>query len=350
MACKYWYDNQWRTEEEFKSILNNGLIDQLIKDDKINIPGLEMNEAKLKQFEKMGAKKAPITLRIRHKSQTRINNERNEDGSFANNNPVTVLKKASEESGKNIPFLMVIKVGGVLQTGEGTNSAKIQEDLKNSSKELYVEINRLKEGIPYLLVPSAYGLYPMQMKSHKIKDTKNFTALKNAINTLRTATTNENINAARKTIEKMLYRTTVEFTNGKFEVVRFNTKANKNVPYSFNTNEELADFLGEQLFRIDYTKINKGNYNETVANNGAVSTDLYSEDGNFFNSSSFVLEAYQMSENDKDSLDKIFTFDKPLPAATQTGASAVQNTIPLQNSLVHNRFTLVISKMYLDDV
>ena len=332
MACKYWYDNQWRTEEEFKSILNNGLIDQLIKDDKINIPGLEMNEAKLKQFEKMGAKKAPITLRIRHKSQTRINNERNENGSFANNNPIEVLKKASEESGKNIPFLMVIKVGGVLQTGEGTNSAKIQEDLKNSSKELYVEINRLKEGIPYLLVPSAYGLYPMQMKSHKIKDTKNFTALKNAINTLRTATTNENINAARKTIEKMLYRTTVEFTNGKFEVVRFNTKANKNVPYSFNTNEELADFLGEQLFRIDYTKINKGNYNETVANNGAVSTDLYSEDGNFFNSSSFVLEAYQMSENDKDSLDKIFTFDKPLPAATQTGASAVQNTIPLQNS------------------
>ena len=328
MACKYWYDNQWRTEEEFKSILNNGLIDQLIKDDKINIPGLEMNEAKLKQFEKMGAKKAPITLRIRHKSQTRINNERNEDGSFANNNPIEVLKKASEESGKNIPFLMVIKVGGVLQTGEGTNNAKIQEDLKNSS----VEINRLKEGIPYLLVPSAYGLYPMQMKSHKIKDTKNFTALKNAINTLRTATTNENINAARKTIEKMLYRTTVEFTNGKFEVVRFNTKANKNVPYSFNTNEELADFLGEQLFRIDYTKINKGNYNETVANNGAVSTDLYSEDGNFFNSSSFVLEAYQMSENDKDSLDKIFTFDEPLSAATQTGASAVQNTIPLQNS------------------
>lgn len=326
--CQYWYDGDWRTEEEFKEILNSGWIDKLIQDGKINIPGLEANEAQLKKFEKIGAKKAPITLRIRHKSQTRINNERNEDGSFANNNPVEVLKKASEEGGKNIPFLMVIKVGGVLQTGEGVNNAKILEDLSNSG----IKIGNLKEGIPYLLVPSAYGLYPMQMKSHKIKDTKNFTALKNAINNLKNATTNEAINAARKTIEKMLYRTTVEFKNDKFEVVRFNTKANKNVPYSFATNQELVDFLGEQLFRIDYTKINKGNYNETVANNGAVSTDLYSEGGNFFNSSSFVLEAYQMSENDKEALDKIFTFDKPFSAATQTAASAVQNTIPLQGS------------------
>ena len=36
-ACKYFYNGKLYTEAEFKSILDSGLIDQLIKDGKINL-------------------------------------------------------------------------------------------------------------------------------------------------------------------------------------------------------------------------------------------------------------------------------------------------------------------------
>ncbi len=28
MACKYWYDGKWRSEKEFKQILENGLAER----------------------------------------------------------------------------------------------------------------------------------------------------------------------------------------------------------------------------------------------------------------------------------------------------------------------------------
>ena len=40
MACKYWYNGTLHTEEQFKSILNNGLIDQLIRDGKVELENI----------------------------------------------------------------------------------------------------------------------------------------------------------------------------------------------------------------------------------------------------------------------------------------------------------------------
>jgi hypothetical protein len=195
MACKYWYGGEWRTEEEFKNILNNGLIDQLIQDKKINIPGLEVNQVQLDKFKKMGAKKAPITLRIRHKAQTRINNARTPDGEFENRNPLDVVKEALNQGASPFNFLIVIRVGNELRTGPGKANAKIKEELESSPTNLK---EHLKEGIPYMLVPSAYGLYPIQLKSHKIGDTKTAARLPVLLNNLSKATTNQDINSARQ--------------------------------------------------------------------------------------------------------------------------------------------------------
>jgi antitoxin component YwqK of YwqJK toxin-antitoxin module len=93
MACKYWYAGKLHTEEEFKNILNNGLIDQLVKTGKVDLKDFQVNDEQLKEFQNL--RKNPITLRIRRKIQTRINNERVPlTGEFANNNPVEVIKKA----------------------------------------------------------------------------------------------------------------------------------------------------------------------------------------------------------------------------------------------------------------
>lgn len=322
--CQYWYDGQWRSEEEFKKILNSGWIDKLIQEGKVNIPGLEADAARLKQFEKIGAKKAPITLRIRHKAQTRINNARTPDGQFENRNPLDVRKEAIDQGAKPFEFLLAIRVGNEIQTGPGKNNAKLKEELDRSPVDIK---SHLKEGVPYMLVPSAYGLYPIQLKSHAIKDTKVSTRLPVLLSMLNKAKTNQEINSARKAIEKLLYRTTIEIVGDKIVITKFDTKTQKNLVYSYSTQQEAIDFLNDQLLRVDYTKINTGTYNTDMANNGAITTDLYADNGSFFNSSSFVLEAYQMSENDKELLDKVFDFG-PLSAAEVAARNSVQNTTP----------------------
>ena len=68
MACKYWYDGSFRTEAEFKSILENGLIDQLVNDQVISLKEFELDSSKIKNQPKKSITKKPIELRIRRKN------------------------------------------------------------------------------------------------------------------------------------------------------------------------------------------------------------------------------------------------------------------------------------------
>jgi predicted NAD-dependent protein-ADP-ribosyltransferase YbiA (DUF1768 family) len=331
MACQYWYNDAWRSEEEFKQILNNGLLDTLIKDKKVKIPGLKANAKKVKEFAKAGIKKQPIQLRILSKIQSRINNDR-EAGTlaFVNANPVEILKKANAErkarnpKAKDIPFTIVIKVAGIIKVGRPTKTnEKIRKELLASS--VNIEKN-LKEGIPYMLVPSAYGLYPIQMKSHAIKDTIAFPLLQNAVKALAKSELGD-FQSNRRNIEKLLYQTTVDMKDGKFVVTRIDPKTKKAIPSTFSTAEETSAYLGNLLYRCDYEKINSmylgEDYNSKLAKVGAISTDLFSEDGNFFNSSSFVIEAYQLSEEDKRTLEIVMEKEMPNTEATITFSEAV---------------------------
>lgn len=306
MACQYWYDGQWRSEEEFKNILNEGLLDSLIKDNKINIEGLEMNP------QSVTAKKEPVTLRILHKIQTKINNERGSDNQFVNNNPVDILVKAEKESGKKTPLKIIIKIKDQIKVGKGETNKKILEELSHSEVFGTMSSN-LKEGVPYMLVPSAYGLYPVQLKSHKLKDTKLFPIFKNLLNSISTAKNSADVLKNRIELEKILYRTTIERLDNELKVTIFNTTLGKAVEKKFTNQEDVITYLQDKLVRLDADNINTGQYNTIMSQNGAITTDLFSENGNFFHSSSFVLEAYQMSEENKKTLDAIFTTKLAVP-------------------------------------
>lgn len=349
MACQYWYEGRFRSEEEFKSILNNGLIDTLLKGGKLNIPELEANEEQIKKFNSR-TKRTPITVRIRHKIQQQINNERvpNTGGKeFVNKNPLDVIKKAVAEGGANFEFKMVIKVGGQLQTGEGKINGLFKQELEESPVGIK---EHLKEGIPYMLIPSSYGWYPIQLKSHTIKDSKISSNVKGLIEDLSKATTNADITALKKVLEKLLYRTTIDFSNGKFIVEQFDSRINGNTTKTFNTVAEANDFIQSQLIRIDYTKINKGEYNTEVANQGAVSTDLFSENGNFFNSSSFVLEAYQMSESTLEELREVFDFTFDPKNAESTNVSEAEANIPNAGSTANKSAESPIFEAPIDEL
>jgi hypothetical protein len=173
-GCKYWYDGKFRSEAEFKQILSNGLLDTLLSEGKVKIEGLEPDFKKAEEFRKQNIKKEPVRLRIINKIQSKLNNERAPiTGAFVNNNPVEVLKTANEERKKRKPdakpytMQIVIKLAnGVLAVGRETaTNKKLREELLASNVSI---VDNMKVGIPYMLIPSAYGLYPVQMKSHAI--------------------------------------------------------------------------------------------------------------------------------------------------------------------------------------
>ena len=349
MACKYWYDGKWRSEKEFKNILKDGLLDRLLKDNTIDIQEFTLTPEQRKEFTNLGAKQAPVTVRIRHKAQTNINNERApETGDFVNNNPISVIQKAVSQGATKFPFTIVIKVKGELETGKGSANKKIKEELEASPVNIKAH---LKEGIPYMLIPSSYGLYPIQLKSHKIGDTKFKPTLRTQLQNLSKATNTSEVNDARKTIEKALYRTTVEFKDGKFVITKYDPNINQNVQKTFTDLKSTQDFLEDQLFRVDYTEINTGLYNQNVANLGVVTTDLFPEKGNFFNSSSFILEPYMMSTNDQEVLNKVLDFKDLENESTQNVAvTSNQGFTPVGGSSSNKQDESTLFNTSLEDI
>lgn len=323
MACQYWYDGKFRTEEEFKQILENGLLDELLSKNNINLKDkFEISQEKLASFNKQTIQKSPVTVRILQKIQRNLNNGRQpgQPEIALKQNPQTLLQRIGQ------PFKLVIKVNGELYTGQGTENQKIKEDLLNSELGIKVKEN-LTEGIPYMLVPSAYGLYPVRLFNNLVKNTSIINALGTELDNLRNETNVDKIKEIRKRIESNFYRITVEFKNNKYIVSKYSPEIAENITATYDNYADVVEFLGEQVFRVDYLKINKEDYNTFISNAGAVTTDLFAEDGNLFNSSSFVLEAYKLSPAEKQAINNILTVKIPDTTASKTtGNSPITNT------------------------
>ena len=278
MACKYWYDGQWRTETQFKKILSEGLLNNLLADNTVSLEQLMPSEATQQTLVEEGATKAPVTLRIRHKAQTKINNGR-EPGKPnipLARNPKDVIEEFVAQGGKPFELKFVIKVKGELRTGKGSANEKLKQNLLSSSVGNKI-VSQLQEGIVYMLVPSAYGMYPIRVFNNFLTNTKSFGTVKQALEDLKKATKVEDIAKHRKTIESLLYRTTVTYNDTKktFTVKQIDGK-NNILAQTFPTTKDVADFLGKQLQRVAYNNINSGNYNEVLASNGVITTDLFS--------------------------------------------------------------------------
>ncbi len=323
MACQYWYDGKFRTEEEFKQILENGLLDELLSKNNINLKDkFEISQEKLASFNKQTIQKSPVTVRILQKIQRNLNNGRQpgQPEIALKQNPQTLLQRIGQ------PFKLVIKVNGELYTGQGTENQKIKEDLLNSELGIKVKEN-LTEGIPYMLVPSAYGLYPVRLFNNLVKNTGIINALGTELDNLRKETNVDKIKEIRKRIESNFYRITVEFKNNKYIVSKYSPEIAENITATYDNYPDVVEFLGEQIFRVDYLKINKEDYNTFISSVGGVKTDLFAENGNLFNSSSFVLEAYKLSPAEKQAINNILTVKIPDTTASKTtGNSPVTNT------------------------
>ena len=344
MACKYWYNGKFRTEEEFKSILNNGLIDQLIRDGVVTFEeDFPTDESLIKESKEQI--KIPIELSIQRKIQRgkNLNRQRKEVRDIdENGNPVVTSEPVKrnpsqvlEESRKKKPGKYNKQLTLLVATDKGLyiNGNLLSKDPKEAPKKGSVGYNVLQDlqasmsadqysallnldpsvvGSVFMIVDSANGAFPVKLFTNKIKDTELFKDVKEALRVLKDPKeSEENKDKYRKALNRITYMYDVSFKDGKYIVERVvknrTTGEAKTVKIAFEKNEKgeyvaevkdpsgatktqtILDYVGDSVYRVDYTKINTGTYNTTLAKNKVITTDLYSEDGNFFHSSNIVL-------------------------------------------------------------
>lgn len=288
MACKYWYDGKFIAETDFKSILENGLIDQLISEGKVDLKNFELNKSLVKN---KNVEKSPITLRVTRHVQRNLNIDSRKGDEKNYQNPLNVFGKDMK---------LVVRVGDTLYAGKNKLIQKEINEKLNIEGAGELSINSFEIGKVYALVESSYGLYPVQLFNNKIKDSQIEGDVFNALNELGKQDSKTYLEQ-RKFIEKKLYRTTVKYNEGKYIITKLEGTGEE-IIREFSKIEEAAAFLGEQLYRVDSLDINKKGYNETLANNGAIVTDTFLDNGNIFHSSSFQLEAYTTGNDTKENI------------------------------------------------
>ena len=339
MACEYWYDGSFRTEEEFKSILENGLLDQLIRDKTVSLDAFEIDPTKIKN----GVTKQPVSLRVLRKIDSNINNKIDpESGKHIFQNPLKAIKDFNEQQKnkkKDLKLKFAIKVGDKVYTGEGKENLALAQELNDTAKRqsgLNVA-ESLQEGAVYMLVPSAYGIYPIKVFTNKVKDTSIIWDLRKMLLELKKGD-QKMVGAANDFFLKNFYRLTAkdnkssgvvyDSKKGIFYITRFSPEAKQFVTKEFKTVDDAFNFLQDLLYRVDYTKINKGNYNIEIAEKKALKTDIFVENGSFFHSPSLVIQAYTMSDEDVKEQQKVlelFTPTEKLNASEVTSQEANKN-------------------------
>ena len=322
MACEYWYDGKFRTEEEFKSILENGLLDQLIRDKTVSLDAFEIDPTKIKN----SVAKESISLRVLRKIDSNINNRIDpKTGAHLFQNPLGAINDFNnnqKNKKKDLKLKFAIKVGDKVYTGEGKENLALAQELNNTAvRQSGLNVaDSLQEGAVYMLVPSAYGIYPIKIFTNKVKDTQLKGDLKKMLLELKRGD-KKMVDAVNDFFLKNFYRLTAKDNKSSgvvydskkdtFYITRFSPETKQFVTKEFKTVDDAFNFLGDLLYRIDYTKINKGNYNIKVAENNAVKTDVFVEDGSFFHSPSLVIQAYTMSDEDVKKQQKVLELFVP---------------------------------------
>ena len=392
MACRYWYDGEFRSEEEFKSILENGLIDELVRNGVVKFKqDFSLDESLIKNT-KGSPIKVPIELSILRKVQRgkNLNQERksvqsmDSDGNTVvssepvQRNPKVVLeesrKKQPGKYNKKLTLLVATHQGlfvngNLLQSAgvpldesdenfpkKGSVSANILEELKSSMSagqfSALFNLDPSVVGSVFMIVDSANGAYPVQLFTNKIKDTESFKEVKEGLKNIKTSTEKSVAENFRKLTNSIMYmHEGVVFENDSYKVVKLvknNDGTIKKVTMLFKnvngkyvaeikeqdgstSNKTIEEYIGDNIYRVDYTKINKGDYNDQLAKNNVIKTDLYSEEGNFFHSSNLIL-SYSIIDPRADKLVK----DQLITNLGATGPKNASSTNSSSNNGVPN--------------
>jgi hypothetical protein len=332
MACRYYFDGNFLTETEFKKVLHDGLLDQLVANNNFDIPGFEVNDELAIQIEPAELSYGPIKSPLLRKINTRLNQEqRPESGEWVKKNPSQVIKEANKQietsnkklkqKRKPVEFLLVSKTKDKLKIGGA--SKQVLSSI-NESDIFESILDNMEEGFMYMLVPSAYGLYPVRLYSAFAGETKQANNIVEQLTEIFEAENSKEVLDTITNVKKYFHN--FEISKTKTGIKTQITKkedgkevneeiTHKSLPalieYVLGTHDTEGNYTGEivngkkltpgLLAKVDYSQINKPGVNEKYANEGFIATDLYTEDGNFFNSSSFVIKALQLSaESDKE--------------------------------------------------
>lgn len=358
MACKYWVNDQWLTESQLKKVLSDGLLDQLVANENFIIPGFNVNTdfIEAQKGVDVGPVKLAVTLKVDKQLNQELDIKEAAKGQVIGtttvktprNNPLKVIndsntqiKSENKRLGTNRKpnqLILVTKIKGELKYGNA--HPDIIKSINESKRELNIKEN-MQEGKVYMLVPSAYGMYPIWLRNGMLGETKVAEQVKLSLKTLFESKNELEIVKAKRDIEKYLYQVTVDRTpdgvNVKIKkedsVVEDTTfgdltdltthilgKYDKRGNYTGELNEEGKRIEAGRIARTNHFAFNDSKNtlsNEFYANNGFISTDVFSEGGNFFNSSSFIVEAYQASAKNKKMLSEVLA-DPKLAKSTQT--------------------------------
>jgi hypothetical protein len=322
VGCEYFVNGEWITESQFKDFLFSGLLDQLIVNEGVTLEGFIPDP---NNVPKIDATKKPSGIRIpiRNKSNRVFNNSREVDefgnptNEYKRNNPAKLIEEANAAiesemartglKRSKIPFVIVIKTpSGELRVGKADEKAlKFIKGLQGGQGAL----NSMAPYKPYMLVPSGIGVRTVPLRNAFLGETelaKNIEQQLKKIFPLE----EEGFNAGKKGIEKLMYGVSLikkdntveihtkqadgsvktEVANRPEELIEIILGTYENKKYSGARDASEKMLTPGKLARVNYYDINGKGQNEYYANNGFISTDLYQDRGNFFNSSSFVLD------------------------------------------------------------
>ena len=326
MACKYYIDGKQLTELQFKELLNNGLLDQIIVNQGLQeqFSDFEVDESVIS--EALGKEVGPLKMRVRKKVSKQINNRKgilptesgqpfNTEVQSIQRNPRTVIEEYNKanKGKKDIKLVLVTKVGGRLKYGKDI-SAKQVRDIEKSRTNL---LTNLEEGKIYMLVPSPNGSFPMLLFSNFLGQTKRANIIKKTIKDLFEPSNKKEFKTIADTISKLVYKTNFKLLdNGQIEVEQSKKDSENNdiiIRTAFNNSEDLERFvLGEYdnkgnligaekglLAHVSHENLNdtKGVNNTFYTDNNFITTDLYVENKSFFNSSSFMIDAFKSTDS-----------------------------------------------------
>lgn len=235
-------------------------------------------------------------------------------------------KRLGTNRNEDMDLILVTKIKGELKYGNASKAIADRITDKNNKVDI---LENMQEGKVYMLVPSANGLTPIWLRNSMIGETKVGEKVKLGLKTMFESQDKQKVADAKKYIESLMYQVEVNRTpDGVHLKIKRNDKITTD--QTFKDVKELQDFvvgrynakgdyIGEldengermqpgRIARTNHFAFNDANNtfsNKFYADNGFITTDVFTEGGNFFNSTSFIMEVYQASAKNKELLDAV---------------------------------------------
>jgi hypothetical protein len=353
MACKYYVNGEWLEETEFKKLLNDGLLDQLVANQDFIIPGFNINKEFLKTQSNtnVGPVKLKVTSKVNSKINTRLEISEATKGQVVGEKNVKLPRKSPQKviddsnvqiksenkrlgtNRKPNKLILITKIKGELKYGNA--SKEVIKSISDSSIEMSIKEN-MQEGKIYMLVPSAYGMSPVWLRNSMLGETNSniTTEVRDNLKMIFISKDPAAVTKAKKAVEKYLYQVSIE-RDGDAVTVNIKTENEVTESETFtNVNDLITYILGKYDGKGNYTgeindqgkrteagriaRVNHNAFNDSknklsnkfYADNGFITTNVITEGGNFFNSASFIISAYQASANSKEMLTEVLSNPK----------------------------------------